>query len=73
MDCVLNIDFSDSIDNEDISVLDYSFSKKELFLLAKFLRLKQEEMPEGLEPLYRTLEDSIYNTMSLEEVKKFFS
>ena len=26
------------INNEDISVLEYNFSKKELFLLAKFLR-----------------------------------
>lgn len=61
------------VDNEDFSVLDYSFSKKELFLLAKFLRLKQEELPEGLETFYRTLEDSIYNSLSLEEVKRFYS
>lgn len=64
---------NDVVDNEDISVLDYSFSKKELFLLAKFLRIKQEELPEGLEALYRTLEDSIYNSLSLEEVKRFYS
>ena len=62
-----------SIDNEDFSVLDYSFSKKELFLLAKFLRQKQEELPQGLESFYRTLEDSIYNSLSLEEVKRFYS
>lgn len=62
-----------TIDNEDISVLDYSFSKKELFLLARYLRKKQEELPQGLESFYKTLEDSIYNTMSLEEVKKFYS
>ena len=62
-----------TIDNGDINVLDYSFSKKELFLLAKFLRQKQEELPEGLEIFYKTLEDTIYNTLSLEEVKKFYS
>lgn len=61
------------VDNEDILVLDYSFSKKELFILAKYLRLKQEELPEGLETFYKTLEDSIYNSLSLEEVKKFYS
>lgn len=61
------------VDNEDITILDYSFSKKEVFVLAKFLRQKQEELPEGLELLYKTLEDSIYNCMSLEEVKKFYS
>lgn len=61
------------VDNEDITVLDYSFSKKELYLLAKFLRLKQEELPQGLENFYKALEDSIYNVMSLEEVKRFYS
>lgn len=61
------------VDNEDIEALDYTFSKKELFLLAKFLRVKQEELPEGLEPFYKALEDSIYNTMSLDEVKRFYS
>lgn len=61
------------VDNEDITILEYSFSKKELFLLAKYLRTKQEELPEGLELFYKTLEDSIYNCLSLEEVKKFYS
>ena len=62
-----------TIDNADISVLDYSFSKKEVFLLARFLRLKQEELPQGLEVFYKALEDTVYNTMSLQEVKKFYS
>ena len=61
------------VDNEDITILDYSLSKKELFLLAKYLRTKQEELPEGLELFYKTLEDSIYNCLSLEEVKRFYS
>ncbi|MBR1638697.1 MAG: hypothetical protein IJ688_04855 [Treponema sp.] len=61
------------VDNEDVTVLDYSFSKKELFLLAKFLRNKQEELPLGLEGFYKALEDSIYNSLSLEEVKRFYS
>jgi hypothetical protein len=61
------------VDNEDITILEYSFSKKELFLLAKYLRTKQEELPEGLELFYKTLEDSIYNCLSLEEVKRFYS
>ena len=61
------------VDNEDITILEYSFSKKELFLLARFLRTKQEELPEGLENFYKTLEVSIYNCMSLEEVKRFYS
>ncbi len=61
------------VNNEDIDILDYSFTKKEVFLLAKYLRTKQEELPEGLELFYKTLEDYIYNCLSLEEVKKFYS
>jgi hypothetical protein len=61
------------LDNEDITVLEYSFSKKELFVLARYLRQKQEELPEGLETFCKTLEDSIYNSMSIEEVKRFYS
>lgn len=61
------------ISNEELDALEYSFSKKELFLLAKFLRTKQEELPEGLEKFYKALEDSIYNVMSLDEVKLFYS
>ena len=62
-----------TVDNGDINVLDYSFSKNEVFLLAKFLRQKQEELPQGLEIFYKTLEDTIYNSLSLEEVKRFYS
>ena len=62
-----------TVDNGDVSVLDYSFSKQEIFLLAKFLRQKQEELPAGLEIFYKALEDSIYNSLSLEEVKRFYS
>ena len=61
------------LDNEDITVLEYDFSKKELFILAKYLRQKQEELPQGLETFCKTLEDSIYNSMSIEEVKRFYS
>ena len=59
--------------NPDITILDYSFTRNELFQLAKYLRTKQEELPEGLELFYKTLEDSIYNCMSLQEVKRFYS
>ena len=62
-----------TVDNGDVSVLDYSFSKQEIFLLAKFLSQKQEELPAGLEIFYKALEDSIYNSLSLEEVKRFYS
>ena len=53
--------------------LSYNFNSKEVAILAKLLRTKQEELPEGLENFYRALEDSIYNSLSLDEVKKFYS
>lgn len=61
------------IKNEDNSVLEYNFTKKEVFLLAKFLRKNEEKMPAGLESFYHVLEDSIYNILTLEEVKQFYS
>lgn len=63
----------DSVDNDEENVLRYNFSKNELYLLAKFLRMNQEVLPKGLETFYKTLEDSIYNSLSLEEVKRFYS
>ena len=59
--------------NEDIEVLTYNFTKKELFLLAKFLRVKEDELPLGLETFCKTLEDSVYNSLSIQEVRRFYS
>ena len=53
--------------------LTYSFNSEEVAKLAKFLRDNFEKMPNGLENFYRVLEDSIYNSLSLDEVKKFYS
>ena len=61
------------ISNEDIEVLTYNFTKKELFLHAKFLRVKEDELPLGLETFCKTLEDSVYNSLSIQEVRRFYS
>ncbi|MCQ2589220.1 MAG: hypothetical protein MJ179_02240 [Treponema sp.] len=53
--------------------LDYNFSNEEITLLAKFLRDRQNDLPEGLERFYATLENAIYNSLSLEEAKKLYS
>ena len=53
--------------------LSYNFTSKEVAVLAKFLRDHEETMPEGLEIFYKALEDSVYNSLSLDEVKKFYS
>ena len=40
---------------EDEITLNYSFTKKEIGLLAKFLRLKETEIPHGLENFAKTI------------------
>ena len=53
--------------------LSYNFTSQEVAALAKFLRDNEEKMPSGLEYFYKALEDSVYNSLSLDEVKKFYS
>lgn len=53
--------------------LSYNFSSEEIAKLAKFLRTKQNEIPEGLENFTKALEDAVYNCLSIEEVKNFYS
>lgn len=60
-------------DNEDTFSLSYNFTAKEIAILAKFLRKKQSELPNGLENFTKALEDSVYNCLSIEEVKNFYS
>ena len=58
---------------DDEFTLNYSFTKKEIGILAKFLRQKETELPRGLENFAKTIENSVYDCMTLEEVKKFYS
>lgn len=53
--------------------LTYNFSSREIALLAKFLRNNQDKIPEGLENFCKSLEDSVYNSLSLEEARLFYS
>ena len=53
--------------------LTYNFNSNEVAILAKFLRDHQEQLPTGLEIFYKALEDSVYKSLSLDEVKKFYS
>ena len=53
--------------------LSYNFTSQEVAVLAKFLRDHEESLPAGLEYFYKALEDSVYNSLSLDEVKKFYS
>ena len=53
--------------------LSYNFTSQEVAVLEKFLRDNEEKMPAGLELFYKALEDSVYKSLSLDEVKKFYS
>lgn len=53
--------------------LTYSFSAKEIELLAKFLREKETEIPHGLENFAKSIENSVYDSLTLDEVKRFYS
>jgi len=53
--------------------LTYSFTSDEVCKLAKFLREKELELPEGLENFKLSLEKAIYNNLTLEEAKRFYS
>ncbi len=60
----------DEIENTSV---DYTFSIAEIKLLAKFLRKNQETLPEGLEKFHKVVEDTIYDLLSIEEVRQFYS
>ncbi|MBO4858220.1 MAG: hypothetical protein J5527_06870 [Treponema sp.] len=64
---------SDNKKDKDGFSLTYSFTSKEIAVLAKYLRENQTKLPEGLEHFYKAMEDSVYNSLSLEEVRNFYS
>lgn len=53
--------------------LSYNFNTQEIAALAKFLRDNEENLPAGLELFYKALEDAVYKSLSLDEVKQFYS
>lgn len=53
--------------------LTYSFTTQEVGALARFLRDKENELPEGLENFASSLERAIYNNLTIEEAKRFYS
>lgn len=53
--------------------LTYNFTSDEIKILSKFLRAKENELPRGLENLTKALEESIYDCLSLDEIKDFYS
>lgn len=53
--------------------LSYDFNSKEIIALAKLLRDKQESLPNELNYFYQAVEKSIYNSLSIDEVREFYS
>ena len=53
--------------------LTYQFTKRELRILARFIRQYQERIPEGLEDFAAAVEKAIYNSMSIDEVESFYT
>ncbi|MCQ2613332.1 MAG: hypothetical protein MJ183_07000 [Treponemataceae bacterium] len=50
----------------------YTFTEDELKSLIRFLRKKQNDLPQELYLLYSVLEKAIYDSMSVEEAEEFF-
>lgn len=59
--------------NKELYFLTYSFTSEEVCLLAKFLRDKQKDLPAGLDNFNMSLERAIYNNLTIEEAKRFYS
>ena len=53
--------------------LSYNFNSQEVAALARFMRDNEEKLPSGLELFCKALEEAVYKSLSLDEVKKFYS
>jgi hypothetical protein len=64
---------SDTTKGIDALSFSYTFSPRETALLARFLRSRQDEVPDGLADFLKAVEDVVYNSMSIEEAEKFYT
>lgn len=67
----INIREIENIENS--TKFTYNFNSKELLALAKFLRDNQEKLSKDLDYFYQALEKSVYNSLSIDEVRNFYS
>lgn len=51
----------------------YDFTSDEVKLLTLFMRAHEEELPVGLEDFFSSIENYIYNSMTIDEAEKFFN
>lgn len=53
--------------------LEYTFSPREIRILARYFREHQNTIPTELEAFAQALESCVYNTMSIQEAELFYS
>lgn len=62
------------IENEKNQIkVNYNFTAQEVKTLLRFFRKNENELPKGLENFIKALENSIYDCLSLNEIKDFYS
>ena len=59
--------------HSDCFAFEYSFNRKEFLVLAKFLRNCQDKVPVDLENFVTKVEQTVYSSMTINEVEKFYS
>ncbi|MDE5614222.1 MAG: hypothetical protein K2M90_04640 [Treponemataceae bacterium] len=52
--------------------LDYHFTRREIRILARFLRNNQALLPDGLEDFAQAVEAAVYDAMSVDEAEAFY-
>ncbi|MCI1209711.1 MAG: hypothetical protein LKF96_09745 [Treponema sp.] len=53
--------------------LKYDFNTAEIVVLAKFFRDHQSNLPREILPFASAVEKVVYNTLSVEEVERFYT
>jgi predicted transcriptional regulator len=63
----------DTTKGTDTLSFTYSFSPRETAVLAHFLRSHQDEIPDALADFSKAVENTVYNSLSLDEAERFYS
>lgn len=53
--------------------LTYTFTPREIKILARYFRAHQDNIPLGLEDFAAALERTVYDTMSIVDAEQFYS
>lgn len=64
---------SESVTNNLKDGVDYHFTEEELKAIAKFIRQNQDYVPDELSDFRGFVEEKIYSSLSIQEVKRLYS